>query len=67
MSKFQQFNNAQVRAETGLDRLEWFTVLDVWTEDNRDLNQITEFLVKQRGVTPLWAEFVATNYLQSRP
>ena len=60
-------NSDQVRIETGRDRLEWFTVLDVWEEGNRDIDQITQFLVNQRGVQPFWAKVVAANYLQSRP
>jgi hypothetical protein len=56
----------QIRMETGRDRLEWFMVLDVWEEGNRDADQITRFLINQRGVKPFWAKVVAANYLQSR-
>jgi hypothetical protein len=56
----------QVRTETGRDRLEWFTVLDVWEEGNRDVDQIAQFLINQRGVNSFWAKVVAANYIQSR-
>ena len=67
MADSKLVSSDQVRIETGRDRLEWFTVLDVWEEGNRDIDQITQFLVNQRGVQPFWAKVVAANYLQSRP
>lgn len=56
----------EMRAETGRGRLEWFTVLDVWQEGNRDVGQISKFLVKERGLQPFWAQLVASQYVSRR-
>jgi len=55
-----------VRAETGRDRLEWFTVLDVWQEDIRDVSQLSDFLTTERGLQPFWAQVVASQYVSRR-
>ncbi len=55
-----------LRAETGRDHLDWFTVLDVWLEDTRDVRQISEFLTTERGLPPAWAQVVASQYVSRR-
>ncbi len=56
----------EMRAETGRDRLEWFVLLDVWQEGNRDVRQIITFLMKERGLKSFWAKALASQYVSRR-
>jgi len=56
----------EMRAETGRGRLDWFTVLDVWQEDIRDVSKLSNFLVTERGLKPFWAQVVASQYVSRR-
>jgi hypothetical protein len=56
----------EVRAVTGKGRLDWFVVLDVWQEGNRDVSQLSTFLMKERGLQPSWARALASQYVSRR-
>lgn len=61
-----RMSNAAVKAKTGKDWQEWFSILDATGAQQMDHKGIVALLSEQHGIGPWWRQMLAVGYEQAR-
>ncbi len=58
----RQYSTDAVFASTGKTWREWRTLLDAWVKSKKRFDVTTTYLIRQHGLSPIWAQAVALRY-----